>query len=473
MADDLCQLTACEAVDLLHAGEVTPLDLVEASANRIAAVDAELNAIPTICPDRARDHARRIMAGRDAPGLLGGLPVGIKDLSPVAGVRSTWGSPVFSGHVPARSSFIVETLEAQGGIVMGKTNTPEFGAGGSTFNEVFGKTRNPWDSRKSVAGSSGGSAAAVASGSVFTALGSDLGGSLRMPASFNGIVGLRPSPGVCPFGPEEYAFSHLSVEGPMGRTAADVALMLDALARRHAEDPLSVGNISGESYLSQVQNRRPPGRVAFAPDLGGIMPVEPVVTEICRAAAGKFREAGVEVIEDCPDLTAAADCFQTLRAAWFVANMGPLIREHRDQFKPEIIWNYEKGAALTADEIGQAERQRSAIYRSMQEFFRHYDLLLCPTTIVPPFDVDVRYVEEAAGVKFDNYIDWVTATSAISVSGCPAASAPAGFTDEGLPVGIQIIGPMHGDGRVLAAAALLDEMTGYSKLLPVDPRILH
>ena len=473
MADDLCQLTACEAVDLLHAGEVTPLDLVEASAKRIAAVDAELNAIPTICSDRARDHARRIMAGTDAAGQLGGLPVGIKDLSPVAGVRSTWGSPVFSGHVPARSSFIVETLEAQGGIVMGKTNTPEFGAGGSTFNEVFGKTRNPWDSRKSVAGSSGGSAAAVASGSVFAALGSDLGGSLRMPASFNGIVGLRPSPGVCPFGPEEYAFSHLSVEGPMGRTAADVALMLDALARRHAEDPLSVGNISGESYLSQVQNRRPPGRVAFAQDLGGIMPVEPVVTEICRAAAGKFREAGVEVIEDCPDLTAAADCFQTLRAAWFVANMGPLIREHRDQFKPEIIWNYEKGAALTADEIGQAERQRSAIYRSMQEFFRHYDLLLCPTTIVPPFDVDVRYVEEAAGVKFDNYIDWVTATSAISVSGCPAASAPAGFTDEGLPVGIQIIGPMHGDGRVLAAAALLDEMTGYSKLLPVDPRIRH
>lgn len=473
MTDDLCKLTACEAVGLLQAGEVTPLELVEASVKRIASVDGELNAIPTVCPDRARDHARRIMAGVDASGLLGGLPMGIKDMSPVAGVRTTLGSPVFADHVPEKSSFIVGVLEAQGGIVVGKTNTPEFAAGGSTFNEVFGRTRNPWDSRKSVAGSSGGSAAAVASGTVFAALGSDLGGSLRMPASFNGIVGLRPSPGVCPFGPEEYAFSHLSVEGPMGRTAADVALVLDAIARRHAGDPLSVGNVSGESYLSQVQNRRPPRRIAFSPDLGGIMPVDPVVREICRAAAGKFKDSGVEVIEDCPDLAAVADCFQTLRAAWFVANMGPLIEAHRDQFKPEIIWNYEKGAALTADEIGQAERQRSVIFRRMQDFFQRYDLLLCPTVIVPPFDVDVRYVEEAAGVRFDNYIAWVTATSAISVSGCPAASAPAGFTDDGLPVGIQIVGPMHGDGRVLAAAALLDEMTGYSKLLPVDPRIRH
>ncbi|MEQ8711055.1 MAG: amidase family protein [Rhodospirillales bacterium] len=473
MSDELCKLTACEAVDLLRSGEVTPLDLVDASAARIAALDGGLNAIPTTCIDRARDHAVRIMEKTSASGLLGGLPMGIKDLSPVAGVRTTWGSPIFADHVPVSSSCIVETVEAQGGIVMGKTNTPEFGAGGSTFNDVFGKTRNPWDSRKSVAGSSGGSAAAVASGMTFAALGSDLGGSLRIPASFNGIVGLRPSPGVCPLGPEEYAFSHLSVEGPMGRNAADVALVLDAIARRHGDDPLSVGNISGESYLSQVQNRRPPERIAFSADLGGIMPVDPVVREICRAAAEKFREAGVEVIEDCPDLAEAADCFQTLRAAWFVANMGPLIEAHRDKFKPEIIWNYEKGAALTADDIGRAERRRSAVFRRMQKFFRRCDLLVCPAVIVPPFDVDVRYVEEVAGVKFDNYIAWVTATSAISVSGCPAASAPAGFTDDGLPVGLQIIGPMHGDGRVLAAAAILDDLTGFSKLLPVTPHIRH
>lgn len=473
MSEELYRLGLADAVSLLGRKEISPLDLVEASAKRITEVDGDLNAVPTTCFDRARDHAKAIMDGKAPGGLLGGVPFGIKDLQPVKGVRTTYGSPIFADHVPERSDLVVEVLEANGGIVMGKTNTPEFGAGGSTFNEVLGKTRNPWDSRKSVAGSSGGSAAAVASGQVQGALGSDLGGSLRTPAGFNGVVGIRPGPGVVPRGPARNGFSGLFVEGPIARTAEDVALALDAIAVAHTDDPLSVGNGSGTGYAGQVRDRRPPVRVAFTADLGGLTPVDPEVAEICRSAAMRFTEAGTVVEEACPDLSGGSDCFQTLRAAWFVADMAPLFEAPREQFKPEIVWNYEKGAALTADDIGRAERRRSELYRNLQAFLGDYDLLLCPTAIVPPFDVDVRYVEEAGGVKFDNYIDWIMATAVFSLTGCPAASVPAGLTKDGLPVGLQIVGRLRGEGQVLSAAATLDEITGMSGKLPVEPNISH
>lgn len=473
MGDALWKFGLVEVVEKLKSGEVSPLELVDASASRIEAVDGALNAIPTRCIERARDHAKRIMAGTAPGGLLGGVPVGIKDMAPVAGVRSTYGSPIFADNIPERSDLVVETLEANGGIVMGKTNTPEFAAGGSTFNEVFGKTRNPWDTRKSVAGSSGGSAAAVAAGEVFAAHGSDLGGSLRTPAGFNSVFGIRPSPGVVPRGPATVGFTPLFVDGPIARSAADLALALDAMAWPNALDPMAIGNIGDESYLDQVRNRRPPRRVAFSPDLGGMLPVDPEVREICRAAAWRFAETGAVVEEACPDLSGASECFQALRAAWFVAEMAPLIEAERDRFKPEIVWNYEKGKALTADDIGRAERRRTELFANMQRFFGDWDLLVCPTAIVPPFDVDVRYVEEVDGVRFDNYIAWVMITAAITLTGCPAASAPAGFTSAGLPVGLQIVGPMRGDGAVLAGAAILDDLTGHSRLLPVDPKVRH
>jgi amidase len=473
MSDELWRLGLVDVTEKLRAGEISPLDLVEASAQRIEAVESALNAMPTRCFDRARDHARRIMSGDSPAGLLGGVPLGIKDMAPVAGVRCTYGSPIFADNVPERSDLVVETIEANGGIVMGKTNTPEFAAGGSTFNEVFGKTRNPWDTRKSVAGSSGGSAAAVAAGEVYAAHGSDLGGSLRTPAGFNSVFGIRPSPGVVPRGPANVGFSPLFVDGPIARNAADLALALDAMAWPNALDPMAIGNTGDTGFLEQVVNRRPPRRVAFSPDLGGMLPVDREVRELCRAAALKFADAGTAVEEACPDLSGAADCFQTLRAAWFVAEMGPLMEAERDRCKPEIVWNYEKGKALTADDIGRAERRRTELFANMQRFFAEFDLLLCPTAIVPPFDVDVRYVEEVDGVRFDNYIAWVMMTAAFSLTGCPAASVPAGFTSDGLPVGLQIVGAMRGDGQVLAGAATLDDIIGHSRLLPVDPKIMH
>ncbi len=468
---ELCRLSAVEAVAQLRRGEISPLDLVEASAARIEAVEPFLNALPTRCVERARDHAKRIMnetRRERPPGWLGGLPVAIKDLNPVAGVRTTYGSPLYADHVPERSCVLVERLEANGAIVIAKSNTPEFGAGASTFNEVLGKTRNPWNTDKSVAGSSGGAAAAVAAGEVWLAQGSDLGGSLRTPASFNSVVGLRPSPGRVPRGPIQLPFDTLFVEGPITRSAADTALALDAMAGEHPEDPLSLAS-PAISFLESIRREPAPRRVGFSPDLG-ILPVDPEVAEICRRAAEHFADAGAMVEDRCPDFSEAIESFQTLRAAFFAAEHEADLARHRDALKPEVIWNIEKGLALTAAEIGAAERMRGRLYHAVAQFFADHDLLICPAAIVPPFDVDVRYVEEVAGHRFENYVHWIGITFAITLTGCPAVSVPAGFNASGLPVGLQIVAPPHRESSALAAAARLELATGLADELPIDPR---
>ena len=464
---ELYRKSATEVVALLKRGEVTPIELVDAAAARIAATDGALNAIPTLCLERARAHARLIMA---EPGetLLGGLPIAVKDLNEVAGVRTTHGSPIFADHISERSDIMVETLESRGAIVIGKSNTPEFGAGASTFNEVLGKTCNPWNTAKSVAGSSGGAAAALAAGQVWLATGSDLGGSLRTPASFNGVVGLRPSPGRVAHGPKDAAFNTMSVEGPMARSAADTALFLDAMAGQHREDPISL-MAPATSFVDQLAARKAPWRVGFSPDLG-IVAVDREVVAICEKAAQHFADAGAEVVEACPDFSEAIEAFQIIRALSFVSGMKVYFADHRDKLKPEIIWNIEKGLALTAEEIAWATLARGRLYRSVAKFFETHDLLLCPAAIVPPFDVDTRYIEDVEGEHFDNYVHWICITFAVTLTSCPAVSAPAGFTESGLPIGLQIVGPPRGEAEVLAATALLDEATGISKLLPIDPR---
>ncbi|MEE2980845.1 MAG: amidase family protein [Pseudomonadota bacterium] len=465
--NELYRRTATDVVGLLKRGEVTPLELIDVAAARIAATDGAINAVPTLCLERARDHAKRLMAsGEDT--LLGGLPIAVKDLNEVEGVRCTHGSPIFADHIPERSDLMVETLEARGAIVIGKSNTPEFGAGASTFNEVLGKTRNPWNTAKSVAGSSGGAAAALAAGQVWLATGSDLGGSLRTPASFNAVIGLRPSPGRVPHGPSDQAFNTMSVNGPMGRTVADTALFLDAMAVQHPEDPISLA-APAQSFVDSVAACPPPRRVGFSPNLG-IVPVDPEVVSICEQAAQHFAAAGAEVVEACPDFSEAIDAFQIIRAQSFATGMAGHLRDHYDLLKPEVIWNIEKGLALTADEIAWAELARGRLYHNTVRFFADHDLLLCPAAIVPPFDVDVRYIDNVNGETFDNYVHWISITFAVTLTSCPAVSAPAGFTVSGLPVGLQIVGPPRGEVRTLAAAALLEEATDISSQLPIDPR---
>jgi amidase len=349
------------------------------------------------------------------------------------------------------------------------SNTPEFGAGANTFNEVFGSTRNPWNMSRSAAGSSGGAAAALASGMAWMAHGSDLGGSLRNPASFCGVVGLRPSPGRVAASVFSKIDGTLAVDGPMARNVEDVALMLDAMAGENAAVPISLPH-DGTNYLAASRSGWKPKRIAVSRDLG-ITPVDPIVAHAILAAAKKLEAEGVMVEEAHPDLNEAHDCFQTLRAFGFAIGTAPLLENHRDLLKPEVIWNIEKGLALSVTDIAKAERQRADMFRRMLTFFETYDLLLCPATIMPPFPVEKRYPTHCNGVEFGNYVEWLAIAYAITLVACPAISIPAGFTGEKLPIGLQIVAPPRAEARLLAGAKLMEQVIGLGAITPIDPRI--
>jgi amidase len=465
----LIRESACSIVDKLNKGVVTPLDLLDVLEKRIAEVDGKVNALPTLCFDRARKHANELMkkpAGQR--GLLAGMPVPIKDLTNVAGVLTTQGSPIYKDTVPAKSDLMVENLEANGAIVYAKSNTPEFGAGANTFNEVFGATRNPWDTSRSAAGSSGGAAVALATGMAWLAHGSDMGGSLRNPASFCGIVGMRPSIGRVAHTPAAAIDRNLGVQGPMARNVEDLALLLDAMSGEHPADPLSLPKLPA-SFLSAVRSGSKPKRVAYSRDLG-ITPVDPEVAAVTKKAAERFAEAGVIVEEAHPDLSEAHECFHVLRAFDFALSKAALLRTKRDQLKPEVIWNIEEGLKLTVEKIERAEAQRVAMTARTLEFFDKYDLLLCPATIVAPYPVENRYVAECDGKKFDNYVEWLGIVYAITLVCCPALSMPCGFTASGLPVGLQVVAPPRGEAQLLSGARALEEILGLRGATPIDPR---
>lgn len=468
-ADGLIAMDATQVLNHLRAGEITPHDLLDALEQLIAQVDSQVNALPTLCFDRARAAADALMRlPLDQRGMLCGMPVPIKDLLDVEGVRTTYGSPIYADYVPTASNLLVQNLEANGGIVYAKSNTPEFGAGANTFNEVFGATLNPWNTSRSAAGSSGGAAVALATGMAWVAQGSDMGGSLRNPASFCGVTGIRPSLGRVARSLGAKIDATLSVEGPMARNVEDLALMLDALSGQYPLDPLS-RPAPATSFQSQVRSGWRPKRVAYSPDLG-ITPVDPEVAAITRAAAERLAAEGIAVEEAHPDLSEAHECFQVLRAADFATGRAQLMREHRDLMKPEMIWNIEKGLALSVDEIAKAEKQRVVLTQRTLAFFETYDLLLCPATIAPAFPIEERYLAECNGHQFETYIDWLAIVYAITLACCPAMSLPCGLTQAGLPVGLQIIAPPHADGRVLAGGKLLEDLLGQKGLTPIMPR---
>jgi amidase len=464
----LIDATARQVVSWLGTGEVGHNEVLDALEARIAAVDGRVNALPTLCFERARAHAAEI-AARPATerGVLGGLPVAIKDLSAVAGVRTTWGSPIYADHVPEGSDHVVERIEARGGVVYAKSNTPEFGAGASTFNEVFGRTHNPWNLTRSVAGSSGGAAAALVSGTAWLAHGSDMGGSLRNPASFCGCVGLRPSPGRVPKGPSADAFGMLGLQGPMARNVGDTGLFLDAMAGADRREPLAQPD-PAMPFRQHAESPQVPRRVAYSADFG-ISPVDPQVRRITEAAARRLEKLGARVDEACPDFSGAVEAFQTLRGVSFATSYAAHYRERRDQLKPDIVWNIERGHAVTGAELARANAIRNRMTESLAAFFETYDLLLAPATIVPPFAVEDRTVTHCAGVEFATYIDWMAIVFPATLTGAPALSLPCGFTDDGLPVGLQMIGSLRGEGPLLSHAAALEAELGL-ELGPIDPR---
>jgi amidase len=466
----LVRETACAVVGKLKSGEVTPLDLLDVLESRIADVDGKVNALPTLCFDRARSHARALMQKKPASerGPLAGLPIPIKDLIHVKGVLNTQGSPIYRDHISAHSDIVVEHLEQNGGVVYAKSNTPEFGAGANTFNEVFGATLNPWDLSRSAAGSSGGGAVALATGMAWLAHGTDMGGSLRNPASFCGVVGLRPSIGRVAHTPTFKIDRNLTVHGPMARNVEDLALLLDAMSGEHPADPLSLPALS-TSFLSAARSGNAPKRIAYSPDLG-ITPVDPEVAAITRKAAARFAEAGAVVEEAHPDLREAHECFQVLRAFDFAITKAALLRSKRDLLKPEVIWNIEQGLKLSVEQLERAEAQRVAMAARTIEFFKTYDLLLTPATIVAPFPIENRYVAECAGHSFDNYVEWLAIVYAITLVCCPALSLPCGFTSSGLPVGLQMVAAPRGEAQLLAGARVLEDILGLRGTTPIDPR---
>jgi len=476
--DELIRMTARQAVAALKNREVTPAELIDAAAKRIAAVEPLVNALPTLCLDRARAFVETLVAPDPAPpGYLYGLPIAIKDLVEVKGVRTTWGSRVFDKHVSARSGYSVERLEANGAAIIAKSNTPEFGAGAQTFNDVFGTTTNPWNTALTPAGSSGGSAVAVATGEVWLADGSDLGGSLRTPASFTSTVGLRPSPGRVAAGPKALPFDTMSVYGPMARNVADCALMLDAMAGFDPRDPISFA-APPTSFVDSVDRALTAGvlpsrfaggcRIGWTPDLG-ICPVDPEVVEICAQAVQRLAKLGAHVSDDAPDFSGAEEAFQVLRAANFAASVWPRIEGKTELVKQEVIWNAEKGLKLTGVEVARANQLRGEIYNRLSAFFETHDFLCLPTAVSPPFDHRKRYLDEIGGRKFDTYISWIVITFAITLTGAPALSIPAGFTKSGLPVGLQIVGRPRAEAELLALSAILEADLGLAARLPIDP----
>ena len=474
MSGELWRLSAVEAVSLLKKKEISPLDLIEASAKRIAEVEPAVNALPTLCLDRARDHAKRIMSGAaceasSEAGWLAGLPVSIKDLTDVAGVRTTYGSPLFANHVPAKSHPVVERIERKGGVVMGKSNTPEFGAGGSTFNEVFGRTRNPWNTSLTCGGSTGGGAVSLATGEVWLAHGTDHGGSLRRPGTYCSVVGLRASPGRVTRSTVNNMWSALSVQGPMARNVGDLALFLDAMAGLCPHDPMTF-DAPHVSFSEAVARPVPPRRVAFTADYNGKMAIDREVRDICTKMARRFEELGCIVEEASPDIGAIDEAFLNLRSQAFVVDRELQIQQHRDKFKPDIIWNTERGLNQSASALAWAERERAAFYRRMVEFFQTYDLLVTPGAPTGAFDVNLRHPETIAGRKPENYMAGSTVNSAITMTTCPAIAVPCGFDQYGRPVGLQLVGKPRGEAALLQAAVLYENLVGLNKLLPINPK---
>jgi amidase len=460
---------------MLRGREVSAREVIAAHIARIEAVDAAVNAVVTRCFEQAMAKAAaadRALARGEPPGLLHGLPVAHKDLAETAGVRTTFGSPLFARYVPDRDDLVVSRMSGAGAISLGKTNVPEFGAGSHTVNRVFGATRNPYDRSRSAGGSSGGAAAALAARMVCLADGSDLGGSLRNPASFCNVVGLRPSPGRVPRWPVTDPADILGVTGPMARTVADAALLLAVQSGPDPRATLALDAppppLAGPADVARLLECDLRGlRVAWSPDLG--LPVEPAVRAALAPARSVLAGLGCAVTDAAPDLAGGDEVFRTWRALRFVTAFGPLLRDHPGELGPNVAWNIRRGQELTAADLSRATTAWAALAERVSEFFGRFDVLACPVSQVAPFDVGLDWVHEIDGVPQHTYLDWMRSAYLISVTGLPAISVPAGFTPDGLPVGLQLVGRRRADWHLLGVAAAFEAATGYARTAPSLP----
>jgi amidase len=462
--EDLCFTPARKLARLLRARKLSATELMRAFIAQVERVNPKVNAIVTFVPEQALKEAKALDRRKGPRPLLAGLPIAYKDLVPTQGIRTTLGSLVYKDNVPAEDALLVERLKAAGAITLGKTNTPEFGAGSNTFNKVFGATRNPYDLSKTAGGSSGGAGAAVACGMLPFADGSDLAASLRNPGNYCNVVGFRPTSGRVPTYPAANAWDSQPVAGPIARTVEDAAFLLSAMAGPDRRAPLSISE-PGSVFNRSLKRSFRKVRVAWTRDFGGL-PVEPAVTEVLEQQRKVFESLGCVVEEACPDFTGATEAFETLRAVSFALRFAPLLKTHRALLKDTVIWNIEQGLALDGAKIGRAEVLRTQLYHRMRRFLEKYEFLLAPVNQLPPFPVETEYPTEIAGVKLANYLDWMKSCYYVTITSHPAISVPAGFTPERLPVGLQIVGRYRDDFGVLQMAHAFEQATEAWKRRP-------
>lgn len=466
MTAPLCFLPATELAQLIRTRAVSAAEVMAAHLEQIERYNPRVNALVTLVAEQAVAAAQQAdlaLAQHQPVGPLHGLPVAHKDLQPTQGIRTTFGSPIYQDFVPQSDSLVVERLKQAGAITLGKTNTPEFGAGSQTFNPVFGETLNPYDLTKTCGGSSGGAAVALACGFVPLADGSDMGGSLRNPANFCNVVGLRPSPGRVPSWPTDLGWFTLSVNGPMARTVADVALMLSALAGPDLRSPIALSD-PGSLFAQPLQRDFKGVRIAYLGDLG--LPFEPEVLSAVAAQRSVFESLGCIVEDAQPDFRDADEIFKTLRAWDFANGLLDEYQNHRDQLKDTIIWNIEAGLALTGLQVSQAETKRTQLYQRLRELMQTYEFLILPVSQVLPFSVKQPYPTEIAGVPMETYIDWMKSCYFISATGHPALSVPCAFSTGGLPIGLQIVGRHQADWSVLQLGYAFEQATQLWKQQP-------
>jgi amidase len=466
-ASSVCFMSAVEIARLIRAKKLSAREVMAEHLKQIERVNPKVNAIVTLVAEMAMADAAKadeMQERGEKLGPLHGLPVAHKDLLETRGIRTTYGSPLFKDYIPTEDDLVVARMKRAGAITVGKTNTPEFGAGSQTFNSVFGATRNPYDLTKTCGGSTGGGAVALACGMAPVVSGSDAAGSLRNPAAFCNVVGLRPSTGRVPAVKAGIAWSTISTQGCMGRSVADLALGLSTIAGPDSRGPLSI-NEPGEVLARPLDRSFKGVRVAWFKDLGGV-PFDPRVRTIIDGHRATFESLGCIVEQAEPDFSSADNSFRVLRAWLAAGNYGAQLRQHPEAFKDTLAEEIERGMRLSGQDVGRAEVGHSQMYRRFQAFLDKYEYFILPTTQLPPFDVTTPYPKEIAGVKFDNYIDWMKACWYISITGNPAASVPAGFTPEGLPVGLQIVGRDKQDFSVLQMAYAFEQATGFGKRRP-------
>ena len=457
----LTRKTARELASLIRTGAVSPVEVLDAHLAAIDRINPQLNAIVTLAEQSARAAARAAedaVRSSEAIGPLHGLPIGIKDVTLTAGIRTTFGSPLYKDNVPDEDAEVVRRLKAAGAIVLAKTNTPEFATGANTVNPVFGATRNPWNPELSPAGSSGGSAVAVATGMLPLAQGTDFGCSIRIPAAFCGIVGIRPTPGLTPNYPMPLAWDFGQVHGPLARTADDAALMLDAMIGLSRLSPMSVAPPWSSAFAVVERAEDCKGlRVAYASDIAGIG-VDAEIDAICQRAAHRLTEMGAAVEQVSFDVSDGRDPYQTWRGAWMVGQQFARLSQ-LEQFGANLQGNVKAGLKVTVLDLAKAEQTRLAVFHRFRALFDRFDLLLTPAAPVRPYPVTMNFPSEINGKTFENYVDWIAPAFLVTLVSLPAGSVPAGMTGDGLPVGLQIVAPRFDEPRILSVAKLIQQAT--------------